>query len=144
MSLDLEAVLDCAVSHLEAGKEAEDEGIPNVTTVTKGDFPTPNATKIQITADWAGSNYSGGVGLQGSLMGEDTDIAIRGYLSDVPNDDVHRQAARELRTTIVNWMRKMTGYILVPRSSRYILPAEKPDFRFTIGAEVRYAVKQFG
>lgn len=142
MSLLLEAVLDKVVTHMEAGAAADETGIPNVTTVTKGDYATPTASKVQITVDWAGSAFSGGIGM--GVLTEDVDVALRGYLADIPNDDQVNALARELYSAMLNWVRKMKGYIVLPRSARYILPAEKPDFRFTIGAEVRLTMKQFG
>lgn len=138
----LEVVLNDVVTHLEAGKVAGESGIPNVTTVTKGDYPTPTATKVQITADWTGSAYSGGVGM--SVLKEDVGVAVRGYLADIPDDDLVNAAARELASAILNWMRKMKRYLVYPQGSRYILPSEKPDFRFTMGAEVRFLIKKFG
>lgn len=140
--IHLEVVLNAVVAHLEAGKVADSSGIPNVTTVTKGDFPTPTATKLQITADWIGSAYSGGVGM--SVLKEDVGVAVRGYMADIPDDDLVNAAARELASAILNWMRKMKGYLVFPQGSRYILPTEKPDFRFTKGAEVRFLIKKFG
>lgn len=140
--IDLEAVLDRVTAHMEAGVASPGNDIPDVTSVTKGDYATPTAKKVQITVDWAGSNFSGGVA--GAMLTEDADIAIRGYLVDIPNDDVVNAAARALRTQIILWMQKYKGNILQLRSARYILPAEKPDFRFTIGAEVRYTTKNFG
>ena len=137
---NLEAVLEDVVSHLEAGKASED--LPNVATVTKGDYPTPTATKVQLTADWTGSSYSGGV--RNSVLKEDVGVAVRGYLADIPNDDMVNALARELASAILNWMQKMRGYLVLPQASRYILPAEKPDFRFTTGAEVRFLIKKFG
>lgn len=138
----MEVVLDDVVARLEAGKLAGESGIPNVTTVTKGDYPTPTATKLQITADWTGSAYSGGVGV--SVLREDVGIAVRGYLADIPDDDVVNAAVRELTSAIVNWVRQMKGYLVFPQASRYILPAEKPDFRFTKGTETRFLIKKFG
>lgn len=140
--IDLEGVLDRITEHIQAGATDPATDIPNVTVVTKGDYATPTAQKVQITVDWAGSNFSGGVG--GGVLTEDAEIAIRGYLVDVPDDDVVSEAARTLRTQIILWMKKFKGGIIQPRSSRYILPAEKPGYRFTIGAEVRYSTKSFG
>jgi hypothetical protein len=145
--LDLEVVLDAVVAHLVAGKALEESGIPNLTTVSKGDYQTPDAKKVHLTVDWAGSQFDLNLSGLNGLQKENAEIALRGYLSDIPNDDEVNAFARELKTTILAWMRRFKstgGYMLTPVSARYIQPAEKPGFRFTIGVEVRFAVRMFG
>lgn len=146
--LDLEKVLDDMTAHLVAGKAAGNSGIPDVTTVSKGDFATPDAAKVHLTTDWAGSQFdlkfTGG---SGGPQRENAELAVRGYLSDVPNDDNVNHAARELKRVIVSWMNKFKstgGYVLTAVSARYIQPNEKPGFRFTIGVDVRFSARMFG
>jgi len=153
---DTEQILEDVVAHLTACMTGSGHAyagkLPNADNVLLGDYPTPAAAKYCYTVDWGtvGDQYA--TAYAGQPMNATTDVLIRLYVDDIPANDDARKVARQCNSTsggtlgLIPSLRlfRGAGYMLAPVTSRYLTPEEKPNFRFSIGLEVRCQAKQIG
>ena len=142
--MDVELALQQITAHLEASRTGD--LLPEVTTVSLGDYATPDAAKLHLTVDWVSDSINPNFSQQMTLQQGSSDIALRAYLSNIPDDDTVNAAARAVKKVIADVMRtfRPTGYLCAQVSARYLFPAEKPGYRFTVGVDMRYTVRTFG
>ena len=151
---DLDTILEAVAEHLENCQTGSGHALagdlPNVDNVLVGDYPTRDALKAALTVDWGGDVMPAKFGPGPEEL--NSDIMVRLYLSDIPNDDDLNKAARQFLSSSngTKGLRpclrafRALGYMLAPLTARYLRPEERPEFRFSVGLEVRCTVKQFG